>query len=118
MAKQLRVSIPIIDHVFRHMRSLQMVEVKGMTGNDYNFALSSAGRQTATERFQISQYAGACPVSLTDYHAAVRAQAAKVQIDRRTLRGASGDLVVPDRLLDQLGPALIAQSSIFSNVAK
>ena len=113
MAKQLRVSIPIIDHVFRHMRSLQMVEVKGMTRNDYNFALSSAGRQTATERFQISQYAGACPVSLTDYHAAVRAQAAKVQIDRRTLRGAFGDLVVPDRLLDQLGPALIAQSSIF-----
>ncbi|MCX6604709.1 MAG: AAA family ATPase [Acidobacteria bacterium] len=113
MAQKLRVSIPIIDHIFRHMRSQQMVEVKGMTGNDYNFVLSAAGRQTATERFQISQYAGACPVSLSDYHAAVRAQAAKIQIDRRALRGAFGDLVVPDRLLDQLGPALIAQSSIF-----
>ncbi len=113
MAQKLRVSIPIIDHIFRHMRAQQMVEVKGMTGNDYNFVLSAAGRQTATERFQISQYAGACPVSLPDYHAAVRAQAAKIQIDRRTLRGAFGDLVVTDRLLDQLGPALIAQSSIF-----
>ena len=113
MAQKLRVSIPIIDHIFRHMRAQQMVEVKGMTGNDYNFVLSMAGRQTATERFQISQYAGACPVSLPDYHAAVRAQAAKIQIDRRSLRGAFGDLVVTDRLLDQLGPALIAQSSIF-----
>lgn len=113
MAQKLRVSIPIIDHIFRYMRSQQMVEVKGMTGNDYNFVLSSAGRQTASERFQISQYAGACPVSLNDYHAAVRAQAAKVHVDRRVLRQAFGDLVVPDRLLDQLGPALIAQSSIF-----
>lgn len=113
MSQKLRVSIPIIDHIFRYMRAQQMVEVKGMTGNDYNFVLSSAGRQTASERFQISQYAGACPVSLNDYHAAVRAQAAKVHVDRRVLRQAFGDLVVPDRLLDQLGPALIAQSSIF-----
>ncbi len=41
-----------------------MVEVKGMTGNDYNFVLSAAGKQMASERFQVSQYAGACPVSL------------------------------------------------------
>jgi len=113
MAQKLRVSVPVIDHIFRYMRAQQMVEVKGMTGNDYNFVLSVAGRQTASERFQISQYAGACPVSLNDYHAAVRAQSAKVHVDRRALRQAFGDLVVPDRLLDQLGPALIAQSSIF-----
>ncbi len=113
MAQKLRVSVPVVDHIFRYMRAQQMVEVKGMTGNDYNFVLSVAGRQTASERFQISQYAGACPVSLNEYHAAVRAQSAKVHVDRRALRQAFGDLVVPDRLLDQLGPALIAQSSIF-----
>jgi hypothetical protein len=113
MSQKLKISVPVVDHIFRYMRAQQMVEVKGMTGNDYNFVLSAAGRQTASERFQISQYAGACPVSLNDYHAAVRTQAAKIKIDRRTLRQAFGDLVVPDRLLDQLGPALIAQSSIF-----
>ncbi len=113
IAQKIRVSAPIVDHIFRFMRNQQMIEVKSMTGNDYNFVLSALGRQTATERFQTSQYAGACPVSLRDYHAAVRAQSAKVQVDRGTLRQAFGDLVVPDRLLDQLGPALIAQSSIF-----
>lgn len=113
IAQKIRVSAPIVDHIFRYMRNQQMIEVKSMTGNDYNFVLSALGRQTATERFQTSQYAGACPVSLRDYHAAVRAQSAKVQVDRGTLRQAFGDLVVPDRLLDQLGPALIAQSSIF-----
>ena len=36
-----------------------------------------------------------------------------MQIDRRTLRKAFGDLVITDRMLDQLGPAMISQSSIF-----
>jgi predicted ATPase with chaperone activity len=36
-----------------------------------------------------------------------------VRIDRRALKAAFSDLVIPDRLLDQLGPALISQNSIF-----
>ncbi len=65
------------------MRSQQLVEIKGMSGNDYNFTLSAAGKQLAGERFQVSQYAGACPVSLKEYHAATKVQAAKVQVDRQ-----------------------------------
>ena len=84
-----------------------------MVGNDYQFVLSQAGKQLASDRFQISQYAGACPVALKDYHAATKRQAARINIDRRALRAAFSDLVVPDRLLDQLGPALISQNSIF-----
>ncbi|MDP3001332.1 MAG: AAA family ATPase [Bryobacterales bacterium] len=113
LGRTLRLSAPIIDQIFTQMRQQQLIEVKGMTGNDYNFVLSAAGRALGTERFQISQYAGAAPVSLKDYILATKAQAARVQIDRRTLRKAFGDLVITDRMLDQLGPALISQSSIF-----
>jgi hypothetical protein len=113
LSRSLRLSVPIVDMAFKHMRQQQLVEVKGMAGNDYNFVLSAAGKQLGSERFQVSQYAGACPVSLKDYHAAVKAQAAKVNIDRETLRNAFSDLVVSDRLLDQLGPAIISQNSIF-----
>jgi hypothetical protein len=113
LSKKLRLAVPIVDHTFRYMRAQQFVEVRGMIGNDYSFSLSAAGRQLASERFQLSQYAGACPVSLTQYTEACRLQSAKVHIDRRALRQAFGDLVVPDRLLDQLGPALISQNSIF-----
>lgn len=113
LAEKLRVSIPVVDHIFQYMRKQQMVEVKGMLGNDYYFTHSASGRQFASERFQISQYAGACPVSLNEYHVATRQQAAKLQIDRRALRQAFSDLIVTDRLLDQLGPALISQNSIF-----
>ena len=113
LSRALHVSVPIVDQAFKHMRQLQLVEVKGMSGNDYNFVLSAAGKQYASERFQVSQYAGACPVSLKEYHAAVKAQAAKILVDREALRAAFSDLVVPDRMLDQLGPAIISQNSIF-----
>ena len=43
------------------MRQQQLVEIKGMDGNDYNFTLSGAGKLLASERFQITQYAGARP---------------------------------------------------------
>jgi len=113
LCKSLKLSIGVIDQIFRHMSQQQLVEVKGMLGNDYNFLLSAAGRALAVERFQITQYAAAAPVPLKDYHNATKVQSAKVQIDRRILRRAFGDLVITDRLLDQLGPALISQSSIF-----
>ena len=113
LSRALRVSIPIVDTAFKHLRAQQLVEVKGMIGNDYTFVLSQAGKQLASDRLQISQYAGACPVSLKDYTAASKIQTARVVIDRRALRMAFSDLVVTDLLLDQVGPALITQSSIF-----
>ena len=113
LSKSLRLAWPILDTVFRQMRQQQLVEVKGMIANDYQFTLSQAGKLLAGDRFQISQYAGAAPVSLDDYAAATKAQVAQIQVDRRALRQAFSDLVVTDRLLDQLGPALISQSSIF-----
>ena len=113
LGEKLRLSIPILNIIFNHMRQQQLVEIKGMLGNDYHFTLSQAGKMLASERFQITQYAGAAPVCLRDYHAATKAQAAQVRIDRKSLRSAFSDLVVPDQMLDQLGPALISQNSIF-----
>src|SRR5260370_13196274 len=113
LSEKLKVSVPIINIVFQHMRSQQLVEVKGMTGNDYQFTLSQAGKMLASERFQITQYAGAPPASFKYYHSATKAQSPQVRIDRKALRSAFSDLVVTDYLLDQLGPALISQNSIF-----
>jgi hypothetical protein len=113
LSERLKLSVPILNVIFNHMRQQQLVEVKGMQGNDYHFTLSQSGKLLASERFQITQYAGAAPVSLRDYHSATKLQAAQVRIDRKILRSAFSDLVVPDHLLDQLGPALISQSSVF-----
>jgi len=48
LSNTLKVSIPVLNIVFTHMRQLQLVEVKGMLGNDYNFTLSQAGKMLAS----------------------------------------------------------------------
>src|SRR5260370_15141678 len=72
LSEKLRLSVPIVDIVFRHMRQQQLVEVKGMMGNDYNFVLSQAGRALAGARFPGSQDARAPPGCLKDYFAATQ----------------------------------------------
>jgi len=113
LSKALKLSLAVVDAVFRQMRHRQLVEVLGMVGNDYTFVLSGPGRQLATERFHMTQYAGACPVSLEEYHAGVKAQSARVQVNRQKLRQALADLVLTDPLLDQLGPSIISQAALF-----
>jgi hypothetical protein len=113
LGEKLKLSYPVVDHLFRTMRQHHLVEVKGMLGNDYWITLSGQGRTLASERLLISKYAGAAPVSLSHYTAAVKAQAAEVDISRKSLRNALSDLVVTDQILDKLGPAVISQTSIF-----
>jgi predicted ATPase with chaperone activity len=64
-------------------------------------------------RRRITQYAGPAPVSIHDYDIAVRRQAAKLSLNRPMLAEALSDLVVTEALLDQLGPALVSQKSLF-----
>jgi len=109
----LKLPVPVVHAIFNNLRQQQLIEVKGMVGNDYRISLSGSGRAAAAERFQICRYSGAAPVSLKAYSEAVRLQATEVEITRDALRAAFSDMVVPDSLLDQIGPALIEQSSIF-----
>ena len=113
LSDMLKLPVPVVHAVFNTLRQQQLIEVKGMAGNDYRISLSGQGRAAAAERFQISRYSGPAPVSLKAYTEAVRLQATEVEITREGLRAAFSDMVVPDSLLDQLGPALIEQSSIF-----
>ena len=113
LSNMLKLPVPVVLVVFNNLRQQQLVEVKGMVGNDYRISLSGQGRAAATERFQVSRYSGPAPVSLKAYSEAVKLQATTVEITREALRAAFSDMVVPDTLLDQLGPALIEHSSIF-----
>lgn len=109
----MKVSAPIIQFLFEELRQQHLVHVKGSTGLDYSFELTEAGRAAAAERTEMSRYAGPVPVSLNEYFHAIGLQAAKVKVNRTDLRTAFDDLVVPDSLLDQLGPALVSQRSLF-----
>jgi predicted ATPase with chaperone activity len=109
----LRLSFPVLETMFHQFRQQQLLEVKGMVGNDYAFSLTAAGREQATSRNEVCQYVGPAPVSIQEYHRVVKSQVAKVRLNRESLRNAFSDLVLPDNLLDNLGPSLIGQQSLF-----
>jgi predicted ATPase with chaperone activity len=109
----LKLSYPVLEILFHQFRNQQLLEVKGMTGNDYAFSLTAGGRAQAAGRNDVCQYVGPTPVSIQQYQKVVKAQAAHVRLSRESLRQAFDDLVLPDGLLDQLGPALIGHQSLF-----
>ncbi len=113
LSQTLKLSPIIIESIFRELRQQQLVEVKGMVGNDYSFTLTNAGKTMAMERYQITRYCGPAPVSLKQYQRAVKSQSARVRTDRDSLRKSLSDLVLTDSILDRIGPAVISQSSIF-----
>jgi SpoVK/Ycf46/Vps4 family AAA+-type ATPase len=50
---------------------------------------------------------------MASYYNAVRAQASKIYLNRPQLKEALSELVLTDGFLDQLGPALVSQNSLF-----
>lgn len=113
LRQTLKLAVPVIDTLIRQLRQQQLVEVRGMIGEDFSLALTSAGKAIAAERFKMVQYVGPAPVSIADYRAAIKAQVAHVNINRERLRQAFSDLVITSKTIDRLGPALVAQRSLF-----
>ena len=110
---KLMLSFPVLETLFHQFRQQQLLEVKGMVGNDYSFTLTSSGRALAAARSEVCAYVGPAPVSILQYHAVVKSQTAHIQLSRESLRQAFSDLVLPDNLLDSLGPSLIGHQSLF-----
>jgi predicted ATPase with chaperone activity len=113
LSRKLKLAPSVLYPMFQQMRKLQYIEVTGMLGDDYVFNLTTAGRSFAHDRFQMCQYAGPAPVSLNVYTQAVRKQHARITVNRQRMKEVLSDLVITDEMLDQLGPAVVSQSSLF-----
>jgi len=113
LSNALKLQFSLLHDLFQELRQKQLFEISGMDGNDYVFTLSGIGRDLAAKRFTISHYSGPAPVSMNSYNEAVRAQVVKLKVNRQVLKSALSELVLTDQFLDQLGPALASQRSIF-----
>jgi hypothetical protein len=113
LSQAMRLPDSVITSVFRHCKHQRLLEVLGMVGNDFNFTLTAAGRIMAGDRAGRCSYAGPAPVPLTAYYHSTRAQAARLTVNRDSSMAALDDLVLSDFIVDQLGPALISQRSLF-----
>lgn len=81
--------------------------------SEMGYQLTDAGRQRAQQALAISEYYGAMPVPLETYGEQVRRQSIrKVRITRDQLLAAMGDLILPEGLLADLGPAVTSGRSI------
>ncbi len=98
-------------------REQKLVEATGTlnanSGGEMGYQLTDAGKSRALDALSQSEYFGAMPVPLDVYREQVKRQSIRnIQITRNELTNAMGHLVLPDSLLDHLGPAVSAGRSI------
>ena len=117
LAQALCLPIPVTQEMVDQARSQRLIEATGTlsatSGNEMGYQLTDAGKARALDALAQSEYFGAMPVPLEVYREQVKRQSVRnLQITRDQLTGAMGHLVLPDSLLDHLGPAVSAGRSI------
>ncbi|MBA2564894.1 MAG: hypothetical protein H0V09_05675 [Gemmatimonadetes bacterium] len=117
VSRTVKLSYSVLEEVFGFLRTEKFVEVKGVDGvgkTNFRYLMTEAGRARTREHLERSQYVGPAPVSLADYTRWVRKQSVlDLEQDPEFLRRGLGHLVVSDRLLEALGPAVLSGRSIF-----
>ncbi len=115
IADQLKLPFLLVNELLRGLKSEQLVGYRGGASmNDFVYQLTDVGRERAKRYWNHSTYFGAAPVSLEDYVASVKAQSlVGQQTTVEHLRRAFGDLVLSQKMLDRLGPAVNSGRGLF-----
>jgi hypothetical protein len=109
----------VVDGLLETLKREKLVEVKtsqqiGIGEGGYVYGITNMGIARAREALDRSQYAGPAPVPLQEYNKAVLNQARSRQsVTLRALRKALTGLVLSDRLLNRIGPAINSGTSMF-----
>jgi len=114
LAEQTRLSFGVINELLRRLRTEQLCEIKGMTGNIPQIAITTLGRSRASELLAVSHYTGPAPVSLDSYIRQVKEQSLRhLEVHPPAIESALSHLVLDPAILEQLGTALNSGTSIF-----
>jgi predicted ATPase with chaperone activity len=104
--------------VLEYLKKEKLVEVRSSSGGfsegAYVYVITSAGISRAREAMDRSQYAGATPVPLHIYNAAMRKQATRRQsVHQRVVRATLANYVINEKTFAKIGPAINAGTSLF-----
>jgi MoxR-like ATPase len=117
LADRLRLPYGAIEALIERMRAERMVEVRGATGTGsaaYRYVLTDLGRDRARLYIDENGYIGPAPVPLENYVDYMQALGSmRGYIDQERLRQGFSHLIVSERVLDQLGPAVNANKAVF-----
>src|SRR5437667_5231195 len=107
----------ILQGILEFLKTEHLVEVKGSSGMaaaTYVYVIATKGQERAREAFAKNGYVGAAPVTLAAYVNRVRAQTiGSLQVTFDEIRKALTHLVLPEKTIRQLGPAINSGRSIF-----
>ncbi len=117
LSKAICLPIPVTQELVDLARSQKLLEATGTlhanSGGEMGYQLTEAGKSRALDALTQSEYYGAMPVPLEVYAEQVKRQSIRnIQVTRDQLVGAMGHLILPDDLLDHLGPAVSAGRSV------
>ena len=117
LTDRVRLPYAVLEPLLERARGERLVEVRGTAGSGsaaYRYALTDLGRERARQYLDGSEYTGPAPVPLASYVAYMQALgSARGFIDRERLRQGFSHLIVSDRVLEQLGPAVNANKAVF-----
>lgn len=112
LSDELKLSRAIIDSLLDFAKDKLLVEVLGSLHEEQQltllrYALTDTGRDWAADALTQSQYIGPAPVSLDEYRRQVQNQLiGNENIDYKALKASFSKMVMPQELVDQLGPAI------------
>ncbi len=118
IAQRLGLEFSAIEGVLEQLKQSHQCEVLGSSaigGPSYTYRITDAGRRRALLFLEQSHYVGVAPVPLAQYQAYMEAhrKAATLRVSRARVREALSHLVLSDKVLDQIGPAVAAGHSMF-----
>ena len=118
LVKSLKLSNTIVNQLLQIATERKLVEAlaSGSAGGlraELRYGLTRAGREYAIDALARSQYFGPAPVSLNDYRDRIlRQRVSNEVVTRQQLDQAFDGLVMPERFINRLGPAVNSGNAI------
>jgi hypothetical protein len=118
LAQELKLPFQSVVHpILSFLRREQMCEVKGSSGlnaSTFLYVITTRGSTRAREQLERSAYVGPAPVSWNQYVTAINAQGSrKLRVDPGMMHNSLSHLVLSERLVDKIGPAVNSGRSLF-----
>lgn len=115
IAQQVCLPFGLVDPLLKSLKQEQLLVFKGAaTMGDYEYALTELGRERARRYTEECTYFGSAPVCLKDYLEAMSRQSiAKQHATEPELRQAFADLIINEKMLSRLGPAINSGRGMF-----
>jgi predicted ATPase with chaperone activity len=117
LADLLCIPATLLDEVIELLRREKLVEVRSaaqFVKSTFRFVITETGKVRAGELLEICRYAGPAPVTLDAYREMVEIQSIRnIMVDEEAVRAAFAGIVISDRLIQRLGPAISSGAPIF-----